>query len=44
MVKQAHELFCISAKNSGITLPINKPVGGNKDLILRELDCAVIET
>ena len=44
MVKQAHELLCTSTESSGLNLPINKPAGGGKDLIFRELDCAVIET
>ncbi len=44
MVKDAHKLLCVTAANSNITVPTNKPVSGNKDLIFRELYCAVIES
>jgi hypothetical protein len=44
MVQEAHKLLCITTANSNITIPINKPARGNKDLIFRELDCAVIES
>jgi hypothetical protein len=31
-------------KNSGLQLPKNKPGGSKMDLLLRDLDCAVIQT
>ncbi len=44
LVKLGYELLKASSKASGISLPANRNAGTNKDLLLRELDCAVIET
>jgi len=41
---ESYKLLSASYSALGMDLPVNKPIGGNKDLILRELDCAVIET
>lgn len=43
-LKEAHTLLVASSNSLGTDMPVNKTVGTNKDLILRELDCAVIET
>lgn len=43
-LEEAYLLLEASYKALGLSLPVNKPIGGNKDLILRELDCAVIES
>lgn len=43
LIKEAHDtlkVFCIAL---GKDMPVNKPLGVNNDLLLRELDCAVIE-
>jgi len=44
LLKEAHNVLANSYSALGKDMPINKPVKGNEDLILRELDCAVIET
>lgn len=43
LVKVAHDLLITSSKELGITLASNKAIGKEKDLLLRPLDCAVIE-
>ena len=43
-VKSAYELVRTAAKETGKPLPENKNVGDNQDLLLRSLDCAVINT
>lgn len=43
-VKDAYNALASSYNASGISLPQNKTVGTTKDLLLRELDCAVIRT
>jgi hypothetical protein len=44
-LKDAHEILVETIKKSGFSLPQNKTAkGSGKDLLLRELDCAVIET
>ena len=40
---ESYKLLLTSYSALGLEPPVNKPIGGNKDLILRELDCAVIE-
>ncbi|HEX5154283.1 MAG TPA: hypothetical protein VFW07_22700 [Parafilimonas sp.] len=41
LLKLGYELLSTAAGNN---MPRNKPVGTSKDLLLRELDCAVIES
>ncbi len=43
-LKEAYTLLKVTSSSFGKTMPVNKKVGTNKDLLLRELDCAVIET
>lgn len=43
LIKQSYNTLAFSAEALGQELPINRPVKDNKDLLLRELDCAVIE-
>lgn len=42
-VRDSYSNLASSADTTGFKLPINKPVPGKKDLLIRELDCAVIE-
>jgi hypothetical protein len=44
IVKTAYELFKSTQEMAGLPLPENKPIGDEQDLLLRKLDCAVIET
>ena len=45
VVKQGYKTLCELSKASGIALPENKkPIGEEDDLLLRNLDCAVINT
>jgi hypothetical protein len=43
-VKTAYELLSIAAKEQGKKLPVNKSIKKGGDLLLRKLDCAVINT
>jgi hypothetical protein len=43
LLKDGYDLLMAAISKSGIKLA-NKPIGENKDLLLRDLDCAVIET
>jgi hypothetical protein len=43
-LKEDHDLLTSSYSAANIPVPKNRPVGTTKDLLLRELDCAVIET
>ena len=43
LLKGGYELLKTAIDKSGVKLT-NKPIGENKDLLFRELDCAVIET
>jgi len=43
LVKQSYHTLALSSETLGQELPVNRPVRDNKDLLLRELDCAVIE-
>jgi hypothetical protein len=43
LLKGGYELLKTAIDTSGVKLT-NKPIGENKDLLFRELDCAVIET
>ena len=43
LLREGYELLKTAIDTSGVKLT-NKPVGENKDLLFRELDCAVIET
>lgn len=44
VVKAAYELFKNSQEKAGNPLPRNRPIGKEGDLLVRNLDCAVIET
>lgn len=44
ILKQGHGLLSQSYNSTGWKLPQNKAIGSIGDLLLRELDCAVIET
>ena len=45
-IKEAHNLLNTLHEKLRKDMPVNKPlrIGGNNDLLLRELDCAVIES
>jgi hypothetical protein len=43
ILKMGYDILVKSRESSGFTIPENKPVGEEKDLLLRPLDCAVIE-
>ena len=43
LLQESHRTLEISAKKAGIKLPENKNLDGNADLLLRFLDCSVIE-
>lgn len=43
-IKDAHNLLTAISDTLGTDMPVNKASGTSKDLLLRELDCAVIET
>jgi len=42
-IKQSYEALRDAFVKAGKDLPINKNIGSNGDLLLRHLDCAVIE-
>ena len=44
IVKAGYDLLIQSQKKTGNPLPENKPIEKESDLLLRHLDCAVIET
>jgi hypothetical protein len=43
VVKSHYTLFCFDSVLNGSPLPVNANIKGNSDLLLRNLDCAVIE-
>ena len=43
IVRQSYEILHASYTTLGLKLPTNLPAGTSKDLLLRKLDCAVIE-
>lgn len=43
MLKDSYDSLVLSLKNQGLTIPQNKSGGSEQDLLLRKLDCAVIE-
>ena len=43
MIKDSYNSLVQSLKNQRLNIPQNKPGGSKQDLLLRELDCAVIE-
>lgn len=43
ILKTGYEILKLELSLLGKPLPINRNISGNKDLLLRELDCAVIE-
>ena len=44
LLKEGFELLQTTLEISGLAIPANKAVGQSDDLLLRDLDCAVIET
>ena len=44
LLKSSYEIFKSIYEKTGGTLPENRPIGNSKDLLARELDCAVFET
>jgi hypothetical protein len=44
LLKIGYDILNLTLKNEGIEIPQNKIVGNSGELLLRELDCAVIET
>jgi hypothetical protein len=44
LLKFGYEILEATLKSSNKPLPTNKPIGNLQELMLRELDCAVIET
>ncbi|NQX39974.1 hypothetical protein SAMN05421820_106377 [Pedobacter steynii] len=43
LIKEAHDMLKLFRIILGKDMPVNTPLGRNNDLLLRELDCAVIE-
>jgi hypothetical protein len=43
VVKVAYENLVAAARNAGTPLPRNRPLTGRRDLLLRDVDCAVVE-
>lgn len=43
ILRMGYEILKLELSLIGKSLPVNRDVSGNKDLLLRELDCAVIE-
>ena len=43
LVSESHATLLVSCKTLGLDMPVNKSIPGSKDLLLRNLDCAVIE-
>jgi len=43
LVKQSHQALAAELARVGLPVPTNRPIGTSQDLILRHLDCAVIE-
>ena len=44
LVHQSFKALRFSYNSMGLELPVNKSIGGSRDLLLRKLDCNVIET
>lgn len=44
MLKLQYDVFKLKLDIAGLSIPMNKNVGSNTDLLLRNLDCAVIES
>lgn len=42
-IKDSYFELISTLKNNGRKIPVNKPIDGSTDLLIRELDCAVIE-
>jgi hypothetical protein len=43
VVKGTYDVFAETLRESGQQVPVNRPLRGSADLLLRDLDCAVIE-
>lgn len=44
LVREGYTAFATVSGKSGVPLPTNKAVGTHRELLLRDLDCAVINT
>lgn len=44
LLRDGYERLVSLTKEAGLPLPVNRAIGGSKDVVLRNLDCAVIET
>ncbi len=44
LLRRSFELFKDTCRSYGLNLPVNKPGGSITDLLLRDLDCAIIES
>jgi hypothetical protein len=44
ILQQGYDILLKTHEKSGYPIPQNKPIGEEQDLLLRPLDCAVIET
>ena len=44
LLKESYEMLRAVSEKAGVELPTNRPVGEEHDLLIRKLDCAVIET
>lgn len=42
-VRESHSTLLQSCKTLGLAMPVNRKLAGSNDLLLRNLDCAVIE-
>lgn len=42
LVRTAHKIFVEEQVEAGLVVPMNKPLAGEEEKILRDLDCAVI--
>lgn len=44
LVKHAYDELVATTRDAGTPLPVNLPLRGSRDLLMRNLDCAVINT
>ena len=44
LLKKGYEVLSTSLLNSGISFPVNRSTTGSSDILVRDLDCAVIQT
>jgi hypothetical protein len=43
LVRESYQTLLDASKTLGLPMPVNSTIGGSTDLLLRNLDCAVIE-